>query len=387
MDADKRKTIYNNYMTINVTIQTKHVIRIFTLAVLFTLGVFAVFHMADSLMLVLISFFAALALNPAVSFLSRFMPGKRRGPAIFIVFMLFIALVTFLLASIIPPVVRESANFIRSLPSAFDQTFYQNDTIQRFIDQHDLSDDIDNLAELARQRVAGMGSSAVSSVGRVGGSILNTLTGVVITVLMLTGGRQFIDSIANRLYRDQALRKRHERVAKKMYNAVTGYVIGQLSMAALASVTALGAMFVLNIPYPLPLAAIVFILGLIPLVGNTLAAILVITMTVILKDITSGVILLAFFIVYQQVENVTLQPIVQGKTTELPPLVIFVSVILGVGLMGPIGGLFAIPAAGCIKVLFLDWIEHRDDLKPTDTPAKLASKIKNRLVHPKTTKA
>ena len=82
---------------------------------------------------------------------------------------------------------------------------------------------------------------------------------------------------------------------------------------------------------------------------------------------------------YQQIENVTLQPIVQGKTTNLPPLVIFVSVILGVGLIGPIGGLFAIPAAGCAKVLLNDYLEHRDDLKSEDSPAKLVTKIKHKL--------
>lgn len=374
-------------MTININVETRNIIKVLTLAVLFTVGVFAIMEMSDAIMLVLIAFFAALALNPAVSLLSRYMPGKRRGPAIFIVLVSVIALITFLLASIIPPVVRESANFVRTLPEVIDDSFYRSDKVQNFIERHDLQDDIDNLADSARQRVTSVGEGAVGSVGRVGGSILNTITGVVITVLMLTGGGNLLKGVADKLYRDTALRKRHEAIAKKMYQAVTGYVLGQASMAALASVTALGALLLLNVPYPLPLAAIVFILGLIPLVGNTLAAILVVTMSIVLKDVTSGAILLAFFVIYQQIENVTLQPIVQGRTSNLPPLVIFVSVILGVGLMGPIGGLFAIPVAGCIKVLFLDWVEHRDDLKTSDNPTKLARKLKNRLMHKDTTKA
>lgn len=385
--AKHRYIRYNDGMTININVETKNIIKVFTLAVIFTLGVFAVMKMSDALMLVLISFFAALALNPAVSFLSKYMPGKRRGPAIFIVFVAVIALLSFLLGSIIPPVVRESSNFIRTLPEAIDNSFYRSERVQDMIVRYDLQDNIDGLAELARQRVTSMGSDVVGSVGRVGGSILNTITGLVITVLMLTGGGKLLKSIADTLYRDPKLRARHENVASKMYGAVTGYVIGQVSMASLASVTALGMMLLLGIPYPLPLAAIVFILGLIPLVGNTLAAILVILMTLVLKDVTSGLILLAFFVAYQQIENVTLQPVVQGKTSNLPPLVIFVSVILGVGLMGPIGGLFAIPAAGCLKVLFLDWAAHRDDPKPSDTPVKLATKIKHKLTGTKPTKA
>lgn len=374
-------------MTLNINIETKNVIKIFALAVAFTVSVFAIMKMSDALMLVLISFFAALALNPAVSFLSKYMPGKRRGPAIFIVFVAVISLITFLLASIIPPVVKESSNFISNLPTALNESFYENDRVQSFIERHGLQDNIDELAELGRQRVSSIGQDAVGSVGRVGGSILNTLTALVITVLMLTGGGKFLNKAANVLYRDKALRKRHEKVAQKMYAAVTGYVIGQVSMATLASVTALGVMLLLGIPYPLPLAAIVFTFGLIPLIGNTLAAIIVITMTVVLQDLTSGLILLGFFIVYQQIENVTLQPIVQGKTSDLPPLVIFVSVILGVGLIGPIGGLFAIPVAGSIKVLILDWVEHRDDIKPGDSPVNLATKIKHKLTSKKISEA
>ena len=120
-------------------------------------------------------------------------------------------------------------------------------------------------------------------------------------------------------------------------------------------------------------------LGLIPMIGNTLAAILVVMAALVLKDTTSALILLVFFVVYQQIENVTLQPMVQGKTTSMPPLVVFVSVILGTALIGPIGGFFAIPAAGCMKVLLLDYFQHRDDLKVNDSPMKLASKIRHKL--------
>lgn len=366
-------------MTLNINIETKHVIKIFALAVAFTLSVFAVRQMADELMLVMICFFAALALNPAVSFLSRFMPGKRRGPAIAIVIVGVFALVSFLLASIIPPVARESSRFISNLPDQINHSFYRSERVQGFIREHNLEDDIDKLADLGKQRVSSIGEGAISGVGRVGGSILNTITGIVITVLMLTGGSKLLTSIADVLYRDEALRKRHEAVAGKMYRAVTGYVIGQVSMALMAGLTSLGVMLLLGVPYPLPLAVIVFIFGLIPLVGNILSAVIVVLLTVVLKGAPAALILLAFFVVYQQIENMTLQPIVQGKTSDLPPLVIFVSVILGVGLIGPIGGLFAIPIAGCIKVLVLDWATHRDDLKTSDTPIKLASKIKHKL--------
>lgn len=366
-------------MTLNINIETKNVIKIFALATAFTVSAFALIRMYDALLLILIAFFIALALNPAVSFVSKIMPGKRRGPAIALVLIAVFALLGFLLASIIPPVVSETGRFVRTLPDTVNNSFYRSESVQNAIERYQLQDEIDNGIENLKNRVSSYGEDAVSSVSQIGGSFVSTLSVLVVAVLMLTGGPRLVRQLADKAYRDQNLRKRHEQIAAKMYRAVTGYVVGQVSVALVASLFALGALALLRVPYPLPLAGIVFILGLIPLIGNLLAAVLVVLSAVVLKDLTAGIILLVFFILYQQIENITLQPIVQGKTTNLPPLVIFVSVILGVALIGPIGGLMAIPAAGCAKVLLVDYFNHREDLKPGDSPKTLVEKVKNKV--------
>lgn len=366
-------------MTINISIQNKQVIKIFTLAVAFTIGVFALIKMYDALMMLVVAFFIALALNPAVNFITRYLPGKRRGPAIALVIVAHLAVLAFLLGSIIPPVIRETSYFLETLPETVNNSFYRSERVQNFVERYQLQDEIDTSIESSKSWLTEYSQDVVSSAGRIGSSLYTVVTVLVLAILMLTGGSKLINRFADIAYRDKTLRARHEIVAGKMYDAVTGYVIGQVSVAFVAALVALGVLMLLSIPYSLPLAGIVFVFGLIPLIGNTLAAILVVISTVVLKDFTSALILLAFFILYQQVENVTLQPIVQGKTTNLPPLVIFASVILGVALVGPIGGLLAIPAAGCAKVLLLDYFEHRDDLKPDDSPIKLATKIKNKF--------
>lgn len=368
-------------MTLNINIQTKHVIKIFTLATIFTLGVLAVAKMYDAIMLIAIAFFIALALNPAVHFVSKYMPKKKRGPAVAIVFVGLIALVGFLLASIVPPVAKETGNFIDSFPDKANDSFYNNDKVQEYVKRYNLQDNIDNAVETGKRRAVSVGADAVQGVGYIGSSFITTTTTLVVAVLMLTGGKKLMRNSADLLYRDKSLRKRHRQLAIRMYNAVTGYVVGQVALAVSASSFALGAMLLLGVPYPLPLAAIVFVFGLIPLVGNTLAAILVVASTLILKDVTAGVILLIFFIVYQQIENITLQPIVQAKTTDLSPLVVFVSVILGVGLMGPIGGLLAIPVAACSKVLLIDYLEHRRDHTGKDEGSQtMIQKVKNQVI-------
>jgi predicted PurR-regulated permease PerM len=366
-------------MTLNINVETKNVIKIFTLAVLFTVGVFALSKMYDALILILIAFFLAVALNPAVSFLSKFMPGKRRGPSIAIVVLLSLAAVFVLVFSIAQPISRETSSFARTLPQTIDTLRYRNETVTNFIDKYDLNDNIDSISTTTRDKANKLGENALGSIGRVGNSVVNTFTVLVIAVLMLTGGPRLIKRSIKRIYRDETLQKRHELIASKMYRVVTGYVNGQLLIALVASIFALGALALLKVPYPLPLAAIVFVFGLIPLIGNTLAAVLLVVAALILKSVPAALVLLAYFILYQQIENITLQPLVQGRTTQLPPLVIFISVILGVALLGPIGGLFAIPAAGCVKVLLLDYLDHRDDITTADNPRTLVAKVKHKL--------
>ena len=366
-------------MTLNINIETKNIIKVLTLATGFTLGVFAVIKMYDALLLVLIAFFIALALNPAINFLSQYMPKKRRGPAIAIVITLAFASVFFLIGSIIPPILKETSSFVKTFPETINRSFYKNDRVQGFIEKYNLQDDIDTVTKNGKKRITSFGADAISGAGAIGTSIISTGTVIVMAVLMLTGGGKLAKRFADLAYRDEKLRKRHEMIAHKMYRAVTGYVVGQASVALVASLFALGALALLGVPYPLPLAAIVFVFGLIPLIGNTLAAILIVLAALVLKDGTTGLILLAFFIIYQQIENITLQPIVQGKTTNLPPVVVFISVILGVGLIGPIGGLFAIPVAGCTKVLLLDYFEHRDSHQISDNSKNFVQKVKQKV--------
>lgn len=366
-------------MTVTINVKPKNIIKVFLLATAFVIGILAIWRMWDSLILIMIAFFIALALNPAVSLIAKYTPGKKRGLGIAIVYIGVIAAGLLLLGSMAPPVAKETGNLAKNLPQSIDNFRYRNKTVRDVIDKYQLSDNIDNLIESSKKRVSRIGGSALNSVGSVTNSLLKSLTVLVLSVLILTGGQKLLHKVMNKVYIDENLKERHMELLGKMYRVVTGYVNGQVIVAFIASLFAAGALFLLRIPYPLPLAGLVFFFGLIPLIGNTIASILVVSSALIFKNMTAALLLLAFFVLYQQIENATLQPIVQGKTTQLPPLVIFVSVILGVALIGPIGGLFAIPAAGCAKVLLRDYLEHREQPKVTDTPKTLAQKVKHKV--------
>jgi len=106
------------------------------------------------------------------------------------------------------------------------------------------------------------------------------------------------------------------------------------------------------------LGLLVAILDLIPLAGATLAAI-ILTAVAFLTSIPAGIVVLIFMILYQQVENHVLQPLVYSRTVQLSPLAILISVLIGAKIAGILGALAAIPVAGTIQVLLLAWLRAR----------------------------
>jgi predicted PurR-regulated permease PerM len=135
-------------------------------------------------------------------------------------------------------------------------------------------------------------------------------------------------------------------------------VTGNLAISLIAGIVTTFVLLLLGVPYAIALGLLVALLDLIPLAGATIAAVIVTTVG-FLDSTTSGIILLVFFIVYQQLENHVLQPVVYGRTVQLSPLAVLIAVLIGAELAGVIGALAAIPVAGTIQVVFLDWLKHR----------------------------
>ena len=126
----------------------------------------------------------------------------------------------------------------------------------------------------------------------------------------------------------------------------------------IAGVVSTMVLLVVGVPFAIALGLLVAILDLIPLAGATIAAIIVTTVA-FLDSTTAGIVILIFFIVYQQLENHVLQPVVYGRTVQLSPLAVLIAVLIGAALAGVVGALAAIPVAGTIQVLLLDYLKSR----------------------------
>ena len=160
---------------------------------------------------------------------------------------------------------------------------------------------------------------------------------------------------------------RWRKVGGDIYRTVGGYVTGNLAISFVAAVISTGVLLGLGVPYAVALGLLVGLLDLIPLAGATIAAILV-SAVGFTHSTTAGIVLVCFFVVYQQFENHVLQPLVYGRTVQLSPLVVLMAVLIGAELAGIIGALGAIPVAGAIQVIFLDWLEHRKSPPPQPEP-------------------
>jgi predicted PurR-regulated permease PerM len=162
---------------------------------------------------------------------------------------------------------------------------------------------------------------------------------------------------------------RWRSVGHDIYRQVGGYVTGNLLISLIAGSLTTFVLLPLGVPYAVALGLLVGLLDLVPLVGATIAAVIVAAVA-FLHSLLAGIIVIVFFIVYQQVENHILQPLVYHRTVALSPLAILVSVLVGAELAGVLGALAAIPVAGAIQVLILDFLRARRE-RSIETPAAL----------------
>jgi predicted PurR-regulated permease PerM len=162
----------------------------------------------------------------------------------------------------------------------------------------------------------------------------------------------------------ESARPRWQRVGHEIYRTVGGYVTGNILISVIAGVAAMVALFAVGSSYSVALAVVVAILDLVPLAGATMAAVIVSTVVFVELGWVRGVIIIVFFLLYQQLENHVLQPIIYGRTVQLSPLIVLISVLIGAELAGILGALAAIPVAGIIQAIGREILRYRSEASP-----------------------
>jgi len=294
--------------------------------------------------------FLALALNPAVDGIGRLLPNRGRGTAVGIVLLLVVVVLAVIGFTLIPPLVTQSQALVENFPGLLDR-MEQSGTLGGWLQRLELADRLRAQEDRLLQDLSGATGSFVNIAGRVFGSVAAVVTILVLAVFMLLEGPTWLAMIART--QPAKRRLRYEPLIAQMYKALTGYVTGNLLTSLIATAATSITLTIVGVPYAIPLGIFVGLIDLLPLVGATLGAI-VVCLVALFTSLWAAVIMGIFFLVYQQVENHLLQPIVYARTVQISPLLVLVSILLGAALAGIIGALAAIPIAASIQILVRD---------------------------------
>ncbi len=300
--------------------------------------------------LILIALFLATGLNPAVEALRR--RNMSRTTAVAIIFTSVIAFVIFFALVVVPPVISQGTQLINKAPTLLGE-LTNNATINKLNDQYGIIDTLQTRLE----SVTSDGTLLISAFGGVIGVGKSVLSGffTFLTILVLT--LYFITSLPQAVDLGLSLvpasrRERIGHLTNAIIARVGSFVGSQIVIAAMASVFVFILSLVLGLPSPIAIGMIVFVCGLIPLIGHFLGSGIV-TIIALTQSIAIGVIALVAYVVYVQVENYVITPRIMKRTLAVPGAVTIISALIGSSLLGLVGGLLAVPVAASI-ILILD---------------------------------
>jgi predicted PurR-regulated permease PerM len=305
----------------------------------------------------LIAIFLAVALDPLVAWFQRHgLP--RRGLAVVAALLVVLAAIVAMALAILPPLVRQVDDLVGATPDYVDDLTSGRGPLGFLQRDYQIVDRVQERIEAGGSGalVTDLAGGAVQVAATVVSTVVAIVTILVMVVFLLLGGPRWVEQFKEALSVEQ--RDRFERVGGDLYRSVGGYVRGNLAISVCAGVSTALVLLALDVPYALALALIVALFDLVPLVGATIGAAIVFLVALV-DSTTAALIWLAFAIVYQQLENHLLQPVVYGRAVRLPAIAVLLAVLVGAKLAGVVGALGAIPAASAIQIIGSDMLRQR----------------------------
>jgi predicted PurR-regulated permease PerM len=282
------------------------ILRVVVTVVLSAVALLLLYLVREPLGWLILATFVAIAASGPVNHLSRRMP---RGAAVAIIYLgvvLFPIVVGFIL---IPPVVEQAVRLVDNLPQYsrdLNDAFEDNPQLRELNEDYDVTAKLEDLARDLAARLDDAAAALADIGAGLVSSIFAVVTILVMSMFMVTRGARWRDALL--AYRPAEQAERIRRATDRIADAVGSYVTGALLQALIAGAAAWLMLVILGVPNPLPLAVIVFLLDLIPLVGATLGAVIVGVVTLFTDFPTTTIIWAIFAIAYQHFENYVVQP-------------------------------------------------------------------------------
>jgi predicted PurR-regulated permease PerM len=342
-------------------VTTRVVLRTVLVVVSVVLTLYVLYLLRKPLGWIVIAAFLAVAMSGPVNLLERWL---RRGFAIVIAYLGLLAIPILLAAILVPPIVNGVNDLAAKAPEYAAEA---QDFVQKNKQLNKLEQDYGVISQLEAQAKklptkAGTAAGTLKDVGLgVVNSIFQGVTILILSIFMVANGRSWVSRLIAFHPPERAMRL--ERAADRIARAVGNYVGGAVAQATIAGVTSFVVMKILGIPFAGPLAVLVGIADLIPLVGATIAAVIVGIVTLFADFPIDTIIWVIWAIVYQQLENTVIQPQIQRRAVDLNPFVVLVSVLFGSTLFGVPGALLAIPAAASLQIAVTEWWAFRQSAR------------------------
>jgi predicted PurR-regulated permease PerM len=316
---------------------------------------------------IVIATFLAVAMSGPVNLLARRM---RRGLAIALSYLGLLLVPVLLGAILVPPIVNGVNDLAGKAPEYAAQA---RDYVEKNKRLRKLEADYGVITKLEQeaQKLPSKAGTAANTLKDLGVGLVNSifagLTILILSIFMVANGRRWV-SQAIQLRGSPEHVERLEATVNRITTAVGNYVGGALAQATIAGITAFIVMKILGIPFAGPLAVLVGVADLIPLVGATLAAILVGIVTLFADFPIDTIIWVIWAVVYQQLENSVIQPQIQRRAVDLNPFVTLVAVLFGSTLFGILGALLAIPFAASLQIAVMEWWRYRQETRALPAP-------------------
>src|SRR5712671_6128967 len=313
------------------------------------------YRIRDVLLMLMVAGFIAVILNPLVVALQRWRI-RRRGWAVAIVSVWAVLVFAGLLAAFGYPLAHGLTHFSHRLPSYIQNAEHGRGWIGHLVRRFHLEAWVTRNAPKLQSLGATLARPALT-VGKGAASLLATLgTIFVLIVLFLLEGPKMRQGLLELMRPERATY--YARVAGEISQSATGYALGNLLTSLIAGVVVFVTLTVLGVPFPLLWALWVALVDFLPMIGGALAGIPVVIFAAF-HSLTAGIVTLVVFLVYTQLENHILNPVIMSKTVRISPLLVLVSVLVAASLGDWVGGLFggfvaallAIPAAGAFQVI------------------------------------
>jgi len=292
----------------------------------------------------LIAVMLALTIAPAVAWLQRRHVPRWLGATL--ITLAAVVVVLAIDAAVAVPLLRQSRGLLSSLPRLAHDLLKPGAPLA-ILEQHfHLERRIGTITPARVYHLVAGPRSIASIFSQAASVVAASVTIVTITIMLVIEGprgwRVFVSAFGDR-------GERIDVVGHRMQRSVGGYVRGNLLISLLASIGSFAAMSILGVPYALPLALAVGLLDIIPLIGATLGAVLCVLVALSVGWL-AAVLLIVYFVVYQQTENHVLAPVIYAKTVAMSPLVVLLVSLAGAILGGLVGVLLAIPIASAVQI-------------------------------------